>query len=39
MAFKKSWKNVQPGRWKSKTVIAGGVAPKKTIEEVMAERG
>jgi len=25
VAFKKSWKNVQPGRWKAKTQIAGGV--------------
>jgi len=40
IAFKTSWKNVRPGGgWSQKKTIAGGVAPKKTIAEIMAERG
>lgn len=34
IAFKKSWKNVRQGAWKQKTVIAGGVAPKKSLADL-----
>jgi len=38
-AFKKSWRNVKHGAWAQKTTFAGGPAPKKTIEQLMQERG
>lgn len=39
VAVKKTWKNVKHGGWAQKTTFAGGVAPKKTIEQIMQERG
>eukprot|EP00316_Scyphosphaera_apsteinii_P023695 CAMPEP_0119343406 /NCGR_PEP_ID=MMETSP1333-20130426/106430_1 /TAXON_ID=418940 /ORGANISM="Scyphosphaera apsteinii, Strain RCC1455" /LENGTH=332 /DNA_ID=CAMNT_0007355795 /DNA_START=25 /DNA_END=1023 /DNA_ORIENTATION=+ len=37
--FKKSWKNVSHGSWALKSKVVGGVAPKKTLAQVMEERG
>lgn len=34
VAFKTSWKNVRQGTWKQKTVIAGGLPPKKALSEL-----
>jgi len=36
VAFKKSWKNVRPGSWKPKTVVAGGVAAPVSLKERLA---
>ncbi len=33
VAFKTSWKNVRAGNWQQKKTIAGGVAPKKSIQD------
>lgn len=35
--FKKSWRTIQHGSWKQKTVIMGGVAPKKSMKDLLAE--
>merc|ERR1719356_1931218 len=39
VTFKKSWRNVKHGSWSQKTTFAGGPAPKKSIEQLLEERG
>lgn len=34
VAFKTTWKNVHAGAWKQKKMIAGGIAPKKSLADL-----